>query len=237
MEERVVLYKGMYWLKDDGGGVTDETAAEDSSCWQLLNIYPDVPKKISEYVIHKRVVVQAGGNNGLYAKQYAHIFDTVYTFEPVPELFYCINRNITEENVFKFQACLGQSHSLVGMGRKIGNNGGSSNVFGAGVTPTLMIDDLGLDVCDLIHLDIEGFEMFALRGGENTIAKCRPIIVLETVGWGKRYGVGDNDIMNWLKKFDYERVGDVQGDSIFISREQTIKFTAHPVFTNLKLRN
>jgi len=33
MENKVVLYKGMYWLRDDGSGVTEEIAYENSSCW------------------------------------------------------------------------------------------------------------------------------------------------------------------------------------------------------------
>jgi len=221
MEDRVVLYQGMYWLKDDGVGVTKDSATEDSSCWQLLNKFYDVPKKISEWVLNKRVVIQAGGNNGLYAKQYAQLFDTVYTFEPVPELFYCLSRNVTEENVFKFQACLGHTRSLVGVGRKVGNNAGSSNVYGSGVVPTLLIDDLGLEVCDLIHLDIEGFEIFALKGGEKTIVRCRPVIVLETAGWSFRYGISPDNIVTWLKRFDYEQLGYVDGDCVFVWRPPT----------------
>jgi len=216
MENKVVLYKGMYWLRDDGSGVTEEIAYENSSCWQLLNIFPDVPKKISEYVTHKRVVVQAGGNNGLYVKQYAELFETVYTFKPVPELFYCLNRNVTNDNVFKFQACLGNKHDQVGIGNKIDNNAGSANVFSSGVTPTLTIDDLGLQNCDLIHLDIEGFEFFALNGGGNTINKFKPVIVIETAGHCSRYGITEEQILLALNELGYKQVGNVQGDNIFI---------------------
>jgi hypothetical protein len=31
----------------------------------------------------------------------------------------------------------------------------------------------------LIHLDIEGYEYFALLGAVNTIKKCKPVIVVE----------------------------------------------------------
>jgi FkbM family methyltransferase len=237
MEDKVVLYQGMYWLKDDGEGVTEESAAENSACWQLLNNFPDVPQKISEHVKNRRVVVQAGGNNGLYAKQYADLFETVYTFEPVPELFYCLNRNITKDNVFKFQACLGDNHVQVGLGRKVDNNAGSANVFGSGVTPTLMIDDLGLNNCDLIHLDIEGFEFFALKGASKTINKFKPVIVLETAGWSPRYGISTLDILKLLKDFGYKMSADVQGDIVFIPSDIEILKPSeiHSVFNKLKL--
>ena len=216
MENKVVLYKGMYWLRDDGSGVTEEIASENSSCWQLLNLFPDVPKKISELVLNRRVVVQAGGNNGLYVKQYAELFETVYTFEPVPELFYCLNRNVTNDNVFKFQACLGNKHEQVGVGNKIYNNAGSANVFGSGVTPTLRIDDLGLNNCDLIHLDIEGFEIFALSGALDTINKFKPVIVIENAGHCNRYGITDETLPKGLNEIGYKEIGNVKGDSVFI---------------------
>ena len=237
MEDKVVLYQGMYWLKDDGEGVTEESAAENSSCWQLINKFPDVPQKISEYVKNRRVVVQAGGNNGLYAKQYADLFETVYTFEPIPELFYCLNLNVTKDNVFKFQGCLGNVHGVVGLGRKVDNNGGSANIYGNGVTPTFMIDDLGLNQCDLIHLDIEGFEFFALKGASNTINKFKPIIVLETAGWSPRYGISTSDILNLLRDFGYKMSADVQGDIVFVPSKIDILKPSEIryVFNKLKL--
>lgn len=41
------------------------------------------------------------------------------------------------------------------------------------------IDDLGLEECDLIHLDIEGYEEKALEGAIETIKKFKPTIVTE----------------------------------------------------------
>jgi hypothetical protein len=58
-------------------------------------------------------------------------------------------------------------------------NRGKSYVAGAGRYPTYQIDNLNLAVCDLIHLDIEGYEYYALQGAAHTIATCRPVIVIE----------------------------------------------------------
>ena len=235
MEDRVACYKGMYWLRDDGDGVRDDYASPNSSCNELLTVFPDVPQKVSQFVNNRHVVVQAGGNNGLYVKQYAKLFETVYTFEPVPELFYCLNRNVTESNVFKFQACLGDAHALVGLGRKINNNAGSTNVYGEGRTPTLMIDNLGLTRCDLIHLDIEGFELFALRGAIHTITAFSPVIVLEESGHGLRYGVQHGDLGNWLTAQGYSQIGNVQGDIVYARAHPAPARKPHPVFSRLNL--
>ncbi len=150
----------------------------DTNCWSYMQSHPDLPQLISKHANQKRVCVQAGGNMGYYVKQYAEIFDTVYTFEPEPVNFYCLNLNVTSPNVFKYQSCLGNSRDLVALKIKAKNRG-KNFVNGSGVIPTLLIDDLNLEVCDLIHLDIEGYELFALQGAIKTIKKCRPTVCIE----------------------------------------------------------
>ncbi|MBW4025156.1 MAG: FkbM family methyltransferase [Proteobacteria bacterium] len=54
-------------------------------------------------------------------------------------------------------------------------------LFGAEVVPSLRLDTLlGADAqVDLIKVDVEGAEYNALLGGEQTIRRCRPVIVSE----------------------------------------------------------
>ena len=56
----------------------------DQRCWEYMLSHSDVPQKVaSKLKDHQRkVIVQAGGNCGYYPKQYAGLFDVVYTFEP-----------------------------------------------------------------------------------------------------------------------------------------------------------
>ncbi len=150
----------------------------DNGCWKYMNKWKNIPHLIANNVSNKQVVVQAGGNCGFYVKPYAEIFDNVYTFEPNPLNFYCLINNIKKENVFKFQACLGEDNKPVSM-KFSQNNVGKHHVTGHGNIPVLTIDSLGLKVCDLIHLDIEGFEFYALRGAKNTILNCKPLIAIE----------------------------------------------------------
>jgi FkbM family methyltransferase len=164
--EFVELRQGWVWPKTD------------QSCWAFMQRYPDLPAEITQHVEQKRVVVQAGGNCGFYPKQYAALFDTVYTFEPEWLNFYCLNLNVPEPNVIKNQSCLGHQHQLVDLRIKEKNRG-KNYVSGTGRYPTYQIDNLNLDVCDLIHLDIEGYEYYALLGAAATIARCRPVIVVE----------------------------------------------------------
>jgi FkbM family methyltransferase len=183
--------------------------------------YPDLPKEISECVLQRDVVVQAGGNCGFYPKQYAKLFKTVYTFEPEWLNFHCLNLNVTEPNVIKNQSCLGDKHQLVNLAIKEKNRG-KNYINGAGILPTYCIDDLNLEVCNLIHLDIEGYEYFALRGAENTIKKCRPVIVVEM--WDKldnRFGENINEkTMQYLSDMKYTYIKTLHdSDKLFLPNE------------------
>lgn len=189
--------------------------AYDTACWDWLQQEKDNPNQVSEFCLEKRVVVQAGGNCGFYIKPYAALFETVYTFEPDPQNFYCLTNNVDEQNVIKIQACLGDEHKLVGMKVKQKNAGVSRVSEYPGGYPTFMIDDLGLEVCDLIHLDIEGYEFFALRGAVETIKKCKPIISIEWLGHNRLYGITDNEIISFLSNLGYREIGKVYNDLVF----------------------
>lgn len=151
-------------------------------------------------VEHKRVAVQAGGAMGMWPKRMAQVFDTVYTFEPNPQSFYCLNYNCKEENIIRFQAALGREPGMVTMGfHEKPNNYGAYRCNPGGVIPTLRLDDFGLNVCDLIMLDIEGYEMFALMGAARTIAMNHPVIVLEDKGCSGKFGFQRGDVEVYLK--------------------------------------
>ena len=162
-------------------------------------------KHIKDY----RGVVTAGANCGLYARQYADMFETVWAFEPDSLNFHCLVNNCQLVNVIKLQAALGAECKTIAM-----NNGDRGNVgthtigAGDGVIPMLTVDSLNLPYCSLLQLDIEGYEYNALLGAEQTIAKYRPVIVAERgqtpdiVGFMQRmrYEVGENSVSDtvWI---------------------------------------
>lgn len=220
MKDLVILNdQGYYWPKNDGAGQHNREGA----CWWGLTQHIDIPDRVSKYVENRRVLIQAGGNCGLYVKKYAGLFDLVYTFEPDPVNFYCLNLNVTEPNVLKYQACLGEKHEGVSIGNFM-LDVGATHVTGAGALPTLRIDDLTAPACDLIHLDIEGYELHALKGATETINKFKPVIALEFCrDWAARYSTTLADIENHLAELGYEFFEDVpnaQGDKIYMHKDQ-----------------
>ena len=212
LKEHIYLNQaGWWWPKHD-------TPGQGGAWFDLAGPFAETPKKMAGYVPQKRVVVQAGGNGGLYPKSFSQLFDLVYTFEADPINFACLSLNVTESNVFKFHAALGFHRQGISTANDMfPGNMGAKYVGGTGPIPTLRIDDLGLEVCDLIQLDIEGFELHALHGAQETITRCHPVLALE-FGWEGRYGISRQDIDLFLNAVNYklvEALPNGQGDFIY----------------------
>lgn len=194
--------------------------ADDKWAWKWLNKkeHWDLPIKISKLCKRRNLVIQAGGNAGLYPKLYSGLFSTVMTFEPDFRNFFCLSHNAFESNIFKYQAALGNTTDSISMAvNPLWNqeNAGALRIQGPGKIPQLTIDSLGV-APDLIHLDIEGFEAFAIMGGENTIKKFKPLIVLETNGSGDEYGWTQLQIDELLFSWNYKILETWGHDTVYI---------------------
>ncbi len=169
-------------------------------------------------------VVQAGANLGIFPKRLAEVFETVYTFEPDPELFEVTCQNAPARNIVKVQAALGDTRGLVGTCRirrdgKTNHHEGITHVVPGGVLPTLRIDDLGLRVCDLIYLDIEGAELDALRGAQETLRRCRPVVAVEINKNLKFVGLTEEQVTGFIHDRGYRFVLNVGSDRAFVPVE------------------
>jgi FkbM family methyltransferase len=172
----------------------------------------------------KSIAVQAGGAMGMWAKRMSQLFAQVYTFEPNPQSAYCCSFNCPEENVHVYNAALGCERQFVKVGTP-GNeiNYGANHVIGAGAVPTIVLDDWNFQVLNLLMLDIEGYELFALTGAIETIKRCRPVIVLEDKGCSREYGYHKGKVETFLKSnAGYETHSRFHGgrDVILIPNEQ-----------------
>lgn len=192
---------------------------------------PALNRAIS-YTKQQRVAVQAGGHLGIFPKRLAEVFDTVYTFEPSPDLFAALVHNAPEENIVKLQAALGQSHEFVGLSRerRDGSNRptheGLTHVAGAGRYPTIRLDDLALPVCDLLVLDVEGWEVPAILGAIDTIHQCRPVIAVE-INKNQAFVNRDPDeVKAQVLGFNYRLAERLESDWVYVPQEWTVARTA-----------
>ena len=165
-------------------------------------------ENILKYVEKKRVVVQAGGGCGMYPVLLSQYFNTVYTFEPDWESFYCLVYNCGDKKgIVKMQAALSREHMMVGLNRNSTSNYGAHTIAEGGelFIPALKIDDLDLQHCDLIMLDVEQYEGNVLIGARQTIKKHKPILMMEGAS---RYEVE-------LHKMGYEYICSSASDALY----------------------
>lgn len=161
----------------------------------------------------RKVCVQAGGNCGMYPRLLAEHFDTVYTFEPDGLNFHCLTLNCQKDNILKFHAALGENHSLLVLdGSHDPANVGMHKVMPRpfGIIPQFCIDDLALRDCDLIQLDVEGYELSVLKGAARTVEKFKPTLMLERP---------NENIRDWLGERGYRQAEVSVMDTIFIAAQ------------------
>lgn len=168
----------------------------------------------------RRVAVQAGGNIGLWPREMAKYFERVITFEPDKLNLQCLRKNLTAPNVTVYETALGEKVERKGLARR-SENCGAHHVVDGDEFQTMAIDSLELDACDLIQLDIEGFELMALGGAEKTIEKFKPTICLELNGNAKTYyGHDDSVVIDWLLDRGYIGVLKFGQDIVFVNNER-----------------
>ena len=143
-------------------------------------------------------VIDAGANVGQYSLIAATSVGStgqVHSFEPVPNTFVRLKEHVEfnglEQIVRINQAALWHQDTLLdlGLADEFADNIGSYSVGAAsntrtrvsapGVTLATYAAAAGLSSIDLIKMDIEGAEPFALAGGIDLLREHRPLILLE----------------------------------------------------------
>lgn len=191
----------------------------DRKAWPYLTREENLtfPKTISNLLKSKRTVIQAGGHCGLYPYQYSTLFESVYTFEPEFINFHCLTENVKGlTNVSVFNQGLGNKHESRGMNFSKSNSGNHSISSENGNIEIVTIDSMNISNVDLIHFDLEGFELFALQGSIKTIEKYKPLIVLETNDLCLSFGYSLQDLDKWLESINYKKLITWQDDTAYI---------------------
>lgn len=179
---------------------------------------------VRQWCMRRRSVVQAGGCLGVFAQYLAGEFQQVYTFEPDPAMFALLVANVSEPNVVKLQAALGHARGrMVSTECSLRENDGNTKLHGGmtrtesgGFLPTLKIDDLGLEDCDLIYLDVEGDEMYAIMGALETIRHCKPVLVCE-INRGIDYrGINREVFASYICGLGYRHAATLRSDYVFV---------------------
>jgi FkbM family methyltransferase len=165
-----------------------------------------------------RTAVDVGGHIGLWSFNLAERFKHVHAFEPVSAHRECFKRNVTAENVTLHACALGEREGSVSI-RTEPTSSGDSRVDGDGDIPMVTLDSLDLKDVDFVKVDCEGYELHVLRGAEATLARWRPVIIVEQKpGHGAHFGLGDKDALPFLETLGYRTVREMSGDFLLVPR-------------------
>ncbi len=144
----------------------------------------------------------------------------VFAFEPVLENFIlaklCIEENDLTNVIIQNSALSDSIGNLkINTIDKRGNHsGGGSTVDDSGlICPAMTIDSLNLEDTVLIQLDVEGHEIFALKGALETISRCRPVVAIED---------NEEKCSKFLRGNQYTQMGRIPGLSIWAPGENQV---------------
>ena len=161
-------------------------------------------------------VVDAGAFIGDHTVAYSHavgLKGEVYAYEPNSVAFQCLVHNTNGmSNVVGFCYALGEDNWIAGMAGEFPANFAShfidhNNSNGGPIIQVRRLDnDSALfHRLDLIKIDIEGYELNALKGMEQVIAKFHPKLVIEINEIAlKRQNATPEDVVSWVVRHGYE---------------------------------
>lgn len=171
----------------------------------------------------RRLAVDVGGHVGQWSKNMAEDFEAVVAFEPVPAYAECWHANMSGlDHAHLFHYALGAAPGVVSL--KCGTPGSHGDTFVAAKADANAaidvemrdLDSFGLGDVDFIKIDCEGYEIFVLKGGEETIKRDKPCIIVEQKpGRARKFGLGDQDACALLKSWGALLRFEMSGDFCF----------------------
>lgn len=178
------------WAKQHGNIVTD----------------PCLFRWLKPYLENVKVVWDIGANIGDHTRQYLNWGMKVVAVEPNPITFRCLAHNCPEAECFNVAA----SEQTAELKFTHLDNVGASRVTPSGeiTVSAYPLDGFFVYRADIlpgfIKIDIEGYEVFALRGMAKTIRLCKPILFVEmNQGALSSNGHTPDDIVSLTEEMGY----------------------------------
>jgi FkbM family methyltransferase len=170
-----------------------------------------------EFIKPDYVIIDGGANLGFHSIQFAKLAynGNVYSFEPQPLIFNLLSTNSLlngcSETIRQYRLGLGdilnQQLKMTPIKEQVfsedcinyGGRGLTDSEEGEESVQLTTIDNLNLSKLDLIKLDVQGFELSTLKGGELTIKKNYPLMFIEN------YPNSDQDqkVIDLVKEWGY----------------------------------
>ena len=177
-----------------------------------------------KYASRSKVALDIGAHVGLWSVDMANHFKELICFEPIKESGECLIKNMADRNITNYRlhdCALGSDFGTVKLNT---NDDNSGNPFvdnnGDEEARIKTLDSFGYGLIDFIKIDVEGYELEVLKGGEHTIKLCKPIIVIEAKDKHyERYDTNFRKIMKWLIDRNYKLENLVNSEAIFVDKD------------------
>jgi FkbM family methyltransferase len=200
-------FAGLTVTKSSFNNESWTTVRNDTDLDDVLNEWVELDAVVAPMVKARFVAVHAGGYRGVFARRLSEQYALVYTFEPDPINFHCLVNNNQVDNVIKLQSALSNDHALVNVNNPTVTADGVEYVAN-GDYPSLRIDDLNLQSCNLMIIDVGGYEYQALLGATQTVKKFLPVVAVKDVN--------DNIVSFIAGQYGYVQKAEVAGYTIFV---------------------
>lgn len=156
----------------------------------------------------QRLAINVGAHDGLWASKFSALFDNVIAIEAHPEYASKL-RKLGLDNVEVMEAagwiCSGQRMEFnIRDGRpmesalKVRDLLRNDQISRTIEAPTISIDDIPKQACDLIWVDVEGAEVQVMMGATLTVEAFHPQLVIECHEIEHR-----NWLETWLRRAGY----------------------------------
>ena len=115
------------------------------------------------------------------------------------------------------EIALGHRSGSVGLRILTGSTGSTQiDEDGQGIEMRTL-DSFDFTVVDFLKIDVENYEYFVVEGGEKTIRRCKPIIIIEQKGDKTRkhkstYGRERHDAKEMLEAWGAKQLFEMNGD-------------------------
>ncbi|MEO9258238.1 MAG: FkbM family methyltransferase, partial [Crocinitomicaceae bacterium] len=190
------LYKQNSIRKFNRNGLTLETDISDYiGHFTYFGFEDKASEKLFELTKGKEVIFDVGANIGFTSLNLSqssnNLATKVYAFEPDPynysklidNLNLNVNHAVSAENigigdtVENLKLVINTANNLGG--NRINKNATENYSIIPVTTVDIFVEERKISTVDLIKIDIEGFEMNALKGAEQTIKSYKPILFVE----------------------------------------------------------
>ena len=174
------------------------------------------------YVTDFSLAIDGGAHVGTWSKPLSQRFTQVIAVEPSADTYACLVANLAHfgiTNVTARQIAIGAEAGYVSMTltekeQTRRNTGARYAVPGMDV-PCETIDSWQLPSLGFLKLDVEGSEVAALEGAQQTLVRCRPIVLFEDKLLWKRYGLRRDAPHQLLTRLGYRHLQRASMDEIW----------------------